>query len=194
MDDSGNALAAAQKFMVELRKMSVHPDACERHVVAEWKVVNGGKHASHCICDTRIENLFYIQNKLNNNTATIGSSCVRRWEIECDTFCDRCEEKFEYGLGISRRCSGNLTCKKCAAKARKKAKDDMKRAEEEMIYLSRWTMYFPGPWQNLSFKRVAENEEWIGKLLNMHDRQKDKSTTTLKGFFTYCSYLGYSLE
>lgn len=131
----GDAISANRIFMIELRKMSVRPDSCDDHVVAEWAYVGspGCVGITYCICETRIEKLFLIKNKLNGNTAIIGCECIKRWNVECEVSCDTCSEKFGRNAGITRACKGDLTCKKC--KARKKVEAGIKSKAKRALQL-----------------------------------------------------------
>jgi hypothetical protein len=194
----GDPISAAIKFMIELRKMSVYPEACDKHVVDEWEYIgNPGKiEVTRCICDTPIENLFLIENILNGNRAIIGCECIKRWNIECEVSCDTCKKKFPRNVGIRRACTGNLICRKCKARQKKIEKEEESWREQRIRKFAKWTMFAPGIWKDLPFHSIVENENWIKDLLimNLEYKKDDSIKKSLAAFHTYCSHLGYSLE
>ena len=76
----------SSKFYKTLRAHSI----CQDDPIPEWTIVHDveGDGATHCICTTPILHQFTIENKLNGNRLTIGSECVKRWEI--DFVCKGC--------------------------------------------------------------------------------------------------------
>ena len=132
---------------------------------AEWKEVHGGPAASNCICTTRIDKLYWIQNIHTGKILTIGSSCINKFGIERKPLqCDTCNDVIR--TAIDKRVKNkDMTCNKCKANIRK----EIKTLSTTIWFYDnccnrRYSQVFP--WTTMEFKDILKNIEWATRIYN----------------------------
>ena len=170
----------AKRFFEILREQSMY----KNDPVPEWKVVPEVECEDDgtgvCICSTPIVYKYCIENKHNGNRLTIGSECVKRWNLEFT--CKDC--KAPLGNVTQRLLKKNFFCPECT-----KRKKNQEKIRQQMLLarqkeLERYTLFWYGPDYKRKFKDVIQDIPYVERLINV-----EYKTKTLELFQEYVSLL-----
>jgi hypothetical protein len=170
-------------FMTHLRSHSVHQsDPIPEWHVTRWEFRADDISGNYCICTTEIRNIFTITNKLNGRELEVGSECVEKWNIEFVLKCIFCSSAL--GNKIVRVKANDMLCPTCKKEKKKEEKDKQARINK----MGGWIMSWKGPWQGMTYQKVAQNTGWVEWFIN-----RDGEMKSLKNFQEYCGLI-YDFE
>lgn len=166
--------AKARLFHSTLRENSIS----QEDPIPEWKVVieYEGDGEERCICSTPIVYKYVIENTLNGKRLTIGSECVKRWNI--NFVCKICGSNL--GNVTRRLLKRDFVCPECKRNEERKRKFQEAQRLEHKGRLGRYLLYWYGPYYKQPFSRVIQDISYVEYLVNLPNKTK-----TLEQFEEY---------
>ena len=158
--------AKARLFFATLRENSIS----QQDPLPEWQIVTDyeGDGEERCICSTPILHKYVIENKLNGRRLTIGSECIKRWNIKF--VCKQCSSHL--GNITKRLIQQDFLCPECKREEKRKQKLLEAQREERKRKLGAYVLYWFGPYYQRRFSEVINDIPYVEFLLNQPTRTK----------------------
>jgi len=161
-------------FFETLRVKSIDKD----DPISEWDfhsiVPFNNDGSQQCICSAPIHYLYQIKNRFNQETAIVGSECIKRW-LNGLIRCSLCQ--CTLGNITKRLKTQDFHCRDCKLRLERQAKY---KDEEKLKKVGNLRLFWYGPYYMKPFSKVVEDIPYVEKLLNIPNKNK-----TLEAFEQY---------